>query len=60
VSGTEGLAATGLVLLNRHLWITKPDDLFFAVLAGFHNKLLAAPGGALRLVAGHFGFVGAR
>ena len=60
MSGTEGFAATGLILLNRHIRITEADDLLLATLTSLHNKLFAAARSSLRLVAGHFGFISAR
>jgi len=45
------------VLLNAHLWISKPDDPLIASLAGLDHKLLRAIGSPLRIVTGHLGFI---
>ena len=44
-------------LLNSHIGIPESDDLFFAVLTRFYNKLLAARLLTLRAVALHLGLV---
>lgn len=54
---SERLPAFGVRLLDLHVGIAKPDNLFFAVLTSLHNRLLAARDLALGLVAFHLGLV---
>ena len=50
MSGAEVLATTRLVLLDRHVGVAKPDELYLIALFRKHSELLALSGGALGLV----------
>lgn len=53
VARAEGFTALGVVLFDRHVSVAKTDNLFLALITGFHDKLLAARNLTARLVAGH-------
>ena len=53
VSCSKRFTALGVALLNLHLWVTKANDLLFAVLTRLNDKLLWSVRGTARLVALH-------
>ena len=56
---SERLPTLRIVFFDRHVRITKSDDLFLASRASLYDKLLAAFDLPSRLVASHLSFVDA-